>query len=83
MPMMTPEGGMGLGWAVGAAVAVLAVLALAHFKRPKPADHARVSTDPLTTVRERFARGEIAQDQFDEMVDRLLETEDHPHNPSL
>lgn len=31
--------------------------------------------DPLEVARERFARGEISQDEFDAIADRLIRTE--------
>jgi hypothetical protein len=41
-------------------------------------DHERVpddAADPLATLRERYARGELTDEQFERKVERLLETE--------
>lgn len=40
------------------------------------------ATDPLETLRDRYARGEISEAEFERRVERLLETEDGstPHD---
>lgn len=35
--------------------------------------------DPLEILRERYARGEITAEQFDEMVSRIVATDPHAH----
>lgn len=36
-------------------------------------------TDGLTTLRERYARGELSDEQFEQKVDRLLQTDSPKH----
>jgi hypothetical protein len=37
--------------------------------------------DPVATLRERYARGELTEAEFERRLDRLLETEDVEHAP--
>jgi putative membrane protein len=64
-------GGIGWGWIVGLALLIAAVVlliwAVTSMRRPagssKDATH---GTEPLNILRERFARGEITKEQFEE-----------------
>lgn len=42
---------------------------------------ADVSTDPLTSLRDQYARGDLTDEEFERKLDRLLETES-PENAS-
>ena len=76
MPMMTSSGSMGLEWAAAVVVTAIVILTTMHLWHHR-STHPPASLDPLVTARERFARGEMTQGQFDEIVDRLLTTEEH------
>ena len=43
---------------------------------------AHAERDPLSIVRERYARGELTDEEFERRLDRLLETEDDAREPS-
>lgn len=40
---------------------------------------ADVSTDPLTSLRDQYARGDLTDQEFERKLDRLLETESPEH----
>ena len=56
---------------------------LAVFKESATTDRAAEDTaerskrDPLSVLRERYARGELTDEEFEHRLDRLLETEDN------
>ncbi|WP_330632572.1 SHOCT domain-containing protein [Halocatena halophila] len=65
-------------WAIGFAVVVPLVAILTNSEFGSDAESSAEETDsdnPLETLRERYARGELTDEQFEEKLDRLLETE--------
>jgi len=44
-------------------------------KKSRPAADGDDAADPLETLRERYARGELTDEQFERKLERLLETE--------
>ena len=42
----------------------------------EPASSTATTEDPLATLRERYATGEIGEEEFERKLDRLLETEE-------
>ena len=65
-------------WVLGFAV-VLPVIAILFDEEdetePETMDATNEKMDPLQTVRDRYARGELTDEQFERKLDRLLETE--------
>ena len=65
-------------WVLGFAV-VLPVIAIligdADETEPETVDATNEREDPLQTLRDRYARGELTDEQFERKLDRLLETE--------
>lgn len=41
------------------------------------------STDPMETLRQRYAAGELSEAEFERKLERLLETEDRPADDSV
>ncbi|WP_262179823.1 SHOCT domain-containing protein [Haloarcula laminariae] len=46
------------------------------YQRRREADGPTSEDDPLATLRDRYARGELSDAEFERQVERLLETED-------
>lgn len=59
-----------VGWLIVAPVLAI----LTYYEDDDPAVDAE-DDDPVATVRERYARGELTEEEFERRLDRLLETE--------
>ncbi len=65
-------------WAIGFAVVVpiVAILTNSEFgSDAEPSVEESDADNPLEMLRERYARGELSDEQFEKKLDRLLETE--------
>lgn len=67
-------------WVLGFAVVlpILGILSPEDEADSEPAEEERgayVSTDPLTSLRDQYARGNLTDEEFERKLDRLLETE--------
>jgi hypothetical protein len=49
--------------------------------RTEPGTGSTAETDPLETLRERYARGEIDEQEFERRLEDLIGTEDGPERP--
>lgn len=77
MPMMMGTSGIIFGWVLGAMVVAAAGVVISRWRAQTIHDNGRGSVDPLTTARERYARGDISKEEFEHMTERLLRTEHH------
>jgi uncharacterized membrane protein len=54
---------------------VAPVLAILTYYEDDENDESAAADDPVATLRERYARGELTEAEFERRLDRLLETE--------
>ena len=59
-----------IGWFI-----VAPVLAILTYYEDDEADDDAATDDPVATLRERYARGELTEAEFERRLDQLLETE--------
>ncbi len=80
MPMTMGIAGSMFAWILGIVAATAAVgIAMQRWLTGMSGGRPRDVADPLTTARERYARGDISKAEFDQIAERLVQTE----NPRL
>lgn len=77
--MMMGAESLVFGWVFGAlAVATATGLAIYRWRKHPIGGSQPRSADPWATARERYVHGDISQEEFEHIVERLLRTERLP-----
>ena len=80
MPMTMGISGSMFAWILGIVAATAAVgIAMQRWLTRMSGDRPQDVADPVTTARERYARGDISKAEFDQIAEGLVQTE----NPQL